>query len=176
MTNFSHIVSDEDIIRYADIMIINSDAKGILNKQCLHLTDAFIETPPTGVLGDLRKELISKIPTTDGSFDVLNKFGQSNYDRIYKHLQDYEYITPLDNTLDWKLSEVGKFVKRIKGHDKYVSYLEKKIDSEIAEMNGKIDWRGRVLFTAIVAFASGIIITILAILLKSLLETQQCTH
>ena len=158
-------VTDEEIIEYADILIINSSPIGFVFKDSLTLYDNIWDTNYPKELKGLNDLLRNRL-NDNGGFGVVGEFSQSLFDRIKDHLKYNDYLLPFDNTLEWKLNDNGKLCKRLKGHYKYINYLNKKIDAEIAEINGKIDWLKRVIIAALIAFVLGIISVVITEQLK----------
>lgn len=169
MTDFN--ITDEEIVEYADKLIIHSSPVGFVYSDALILYDNIWDVNYPKELKELNN-LLRKRLQENGGFEVVGEFGQSLFDRIKDHLKYNDYLLPFDNTLTWRLNDNGKLCKRLKGHYEYIDYLNKKIDAEIAEMNGKIDWLQRVIIAAIVAFFFGIISVVITEKLKCKKENK----
>ncbi len=147
---------EQRIIRYTDIIVINSNYEGELDKDCLDVIGILTKDKLIPPLAEIRNELrMLQPPRVDATgtvnLDLTNKFVQNNYDMVRNHLLNYGYINKPDHTQKWVLNEVGKKMKQLKGHNKYQEYIDKRLKSEIAEMDGKIYWKRRVIITAILA-------------------------
>ena len=143
---------EQRVIRFADTMVANADYLGKLNKNCLNpMPTADQMNMPTDLL-KIRQELINLQPIIDGNLEPYKNWMIKNYDDIKTHLLNNFYIDqPKSDTQEWILNDVGKQMRRLKGHKKYQSYLDKKQKAEIAELNGKIHWLRRAIIVAIVA-------------------------
>lgn len=149
------------IIRWADTIVANSNYDGELNNECLDPFAAFWRDKPTTLttaLSQIRNEIISRQPqNSDGvtvNLEITKQYIQGNYDAVSDHLLNNGYINKPDHNRKWVLNEDGKKMKKLKGHNKYQNYLDKKQKAEIAELNGKIHWLRRAI---IIAIASGLI-------------------
>lgn len=123
------------IIRYADIMVLNSDYTGELDKSCLDLFKEIWEldkpkkfSPP---LQSIWEEVIRLQPkSSDGitiNVDILKEYIQKNFDDVRTHLLTYDYIDKPDYTQKWFLNDVGKSMKTHKGHLKYQKFKENEL-------------------------------------------------
>lgn len=153
-------VTDDEIIEYADILIIYSSPIGFVFKDALILYDNIWDTNYPKELKGLNELLRNRL-NDNGGFGIVGEFSQSLFDRIKDHLKYNDYLLPFDNILEWKLNDNGKLCKRLKGHYKYINYLDKKIDAEIAEINGKINWKSRVGFGILGSFIFGVLATLI---------------
>jgi|SRR5579863_1343862 len=144
------------IIRFADTIVVNSNYEGELDKDCLDvfgiLTKDKLIPPLAEIRDELRKIQPNNVDATGSvNLDLTNEFVQNNYDLVKTHLLNYGYISKPDHTQKWTLNDVGKKMKQLKGHNNYQGYIDKKLKAEIAEMNGKIYWKRRVIISAILA-------------------------
>ncbi len=149
---------DQRVIRWADTIVENSNNAGELNNEFFDPYGDFwrdqIAVLPTALI-QIRNEILSQQPqNNDGTtvnLDITKQYIQNNYDLVKNHLLNKGYIDKSDHTRKWFLNETGKRMKQLKGHKKYQNYIDKKLKSEIAEMNGKIHWLRRAIIVAIVA-------------------------
>jgi hypothetical protein len=149
---FKQETYEQRVIRFADIMVQQTDYTGKIDKSCLSPFATFDKDVLPPALLKIRQELIKLQPIIDGDLEPYKNWLNKNYDDIKKHLLSHEYIdNPKPDTQEWILNETGKKMKRYKGHKKYQSYLDKKQKAEMAEINGKIHWLRRVIITAIVS-------------------------
>lgn len=154
---FKQETYEQRVIRFADIMVQQTDYTGKINKYCLSPFPVVDDDHPLPeALLKIRQELNSIQPIVDGDLEPYKKWMTKNFDDVKTHLLSYEYIDkPNPDTQEWILNETGKKMKRYKGHKKYQSYIDKKHIAEMAEINGKIHWLRRVIITAIVAAVVG---------------------
>lgn len=153
---------EQRVIRWADTIVENSNYDGELNNECLDPFADFWRDHPVALpmaLIQIRNEILSRQPqNNDGTtvnLDITAQYIQNNYDVVRNHLLNNGYIDKPDHTQMWVLNERGRKMKQLKGHKKYQNYIDKKLKSEIAEMNGKIYWLRRVVITAIVGAVVG---------------------
>lgn len=148
---------EQRVIRFADTMVANADYLGKLNKNCLNPMPTADQMNMPADLLRIRQELVNFQPIIDGNLEPYKNWMIKNYDDIKTHLLNNFYIDqPKADTQEWILNEVGKQMKRLKGHKKYQDYIDKKLKAEIAEMNGKIYWKRRVIITGILTFVLGL--------------------
>ena len=132
----------ERIIRYADTIVINSNYKGELDKDCLDIFGAFTEKELVPPLATIRNELYNRQPINvdeNGTIqlDITKNYLQNNYDVVKKHLLDYGYILEPDQTQEWLLSDIGKEMKKLKGHEKYQAFKQSEFAAIIGDQNSK---------------------------------------
>lgn len=155
---FKQETYEQRVIRFADIMVQQTDYTGKINKYCLSPFPVVDDDHPLPeALLKIRKELNSLQPIIDGDLEPYKKWMTKNFDDVKNHLLSFEYIDkPQPDTQEWILNETGKKMKQLKGHNKYQSYLDKKLKAEIAEMNGKIHWLRRAIIAGIIGFIVGL--------------------
>jgi hypothetical protein len=132
----------ERIIRYADTIVINSNFKGELDKDCLDIFVAFTERELVPPLAAIRNELGNRQPNNvdeNGTLqlDITKNYLQTNFDLVKKHLLDYGYIIEPDHTQEWVLSDIGKEMKKLKGHEKYQASKQRELAAIIGDQNSK---------------------------------------
>jgi len=132
----------ERIIRYADTIVINSNFKGELDKDCLDIFGAFTERELLPPLAAIREELRIRQPNNvdaNGTtqLDITTNYLQGNFDIVKKHLLDYGYIADPDHTQKWVLSDIGKEMKKLKGHEKYQAFKQRELEAIIADQKSK---------------------------------------
>ena len=155
---------EQRVIRFADTMVANADYLGKLNKNCLNPMPTADQMNMPADLLRIRQELVNFQPIIDGNLEPYKNWMIKNYDDIKTHLLNNFYIDqPKADTQEWILNEVGKQMKRLKGHKKYQDYIDKKLKAEIAEMNGKIYWKRRALISAVIGLILGIAVSWIAI-------------
>jgi hypothetical protein len=148
-------------VRWADSLILNSDAKGVVSKKSLRIDAYNSDIPPTeqektdwdkNTSRIIRDKALKKSLGAETNYGViihdLNRYSTA----VKKFLFDNDYINEPNNHENFLiLTPTGKEVKKHKGHNKYKNYIDKKLRAEKAEINGKIHWLRRVIITAIVS-------------------------
>lgn len=125
---------EELVIRWADALIADANYQSVLNKHSLLMPHIMSHEPEevkkefwNSTAMKIRKQFESKIPSSSKEANqppvvIAMKAAEPYFDAVKKHLLNNEYITISDFRLEWKLTEKGKLVKLLGGHNKYKAY------------------------------------------------------
>lgn len=115
---------EQRIIRHANIIVANADYNGELENDCIDiigiLTKEDRELNP--ILLEIRNELRKLQPDFGGNVDKVTAGIQKNYDDMKNHLLNNGYIDKPNHTQKWLLTEKGKLMKELGGHEQYKKY------------------------------------------------------
>jgi hypothetical protein len=158
---------EELIIRWGDTLITQSNYKGDIDTSSFLPFDGLfhpsVPTPEERIEWSMdkgrqiRNEIVAKFPLVDGNLDPLSEHISKFRETVLKHLLNEGYISePIVTSTTWQITDKGKLVKELNGHEKYKKYRQREL--HILRNQNTINW---LLFSA--AAASAIIPFIVAI-------------
>ena len=120
---------NELIIRWGDLLILNSNHLGEVSRGSFMLDWVFDKQPKNQedvdrVKNDparkIRDEFFRRLNAPAGQLDLINNEIGRNLTAVKNHLLSHGYIeNPNFNETFWRISDKGKIMKELGGHEKY---------------------------------------------------------